>query len=99
MNNTLSLSTEDFDQLFNKARSFNAWQKKDVSNALIEEIYDLVKIGPTSANCSPARFIFLKSTLAKALLKPGLSSGNIEKTMTAPVTAIVAYDDEFMKSF
>ncbi|MGO2339685.1 MAG: malonic semialdehyde reductase [Psychrobacter sp.] len=95
MNNSLSLSTEDFDQLFNKARSFNTWQKKDVSNALIEEIYDLVKMGPTSANCSPARFVFLKSDEAKARLKPALSSGNIEKTMTAPVTVIVAYDDEF----
>lgn len=95
MTDSLSLSSADLDQLFGKARSFNAWQKKDVPNALLEEIYHLVKMAPTSANCSPARFVFLKSDDAKAQLEPALSSGNIEKTMTAPVTVIVAYDNKF----
>ncbi len=95
MTDSLSLSSEGLDQLFGKARSFNAWQKKDVPDALLEEIYHLVKMAPTSANCSPARFVFLKSDDAKARLEPALSSGNIEKTMTAPVTVIVAYDEEF----
>jgi len=95
MTNSLSLSSADLDQLFGKARSFNAWQKKDVPDALLEEIYHLVKMAPTSANCSPARFVFLKSDDAKARLEPALSSGNTEKTMTAPITVIVAYDNEF----
>lgn len=95
MTDPLSLSSEGFNQLFHKARSFNAWQQKDVSDTLIREIYNSVKMAPTSANCSPARFVFLKSPKAKALLQPALSSGNIEKTMAAPVTVIVAYDKEF----
>ncbi|MBH0095427.1 malonic semialdehyde reductase [Psychrobacter sp. NZS113] len=95
MTDSLSLSPKDLDQLFGKARSFNAWQKKDVPDTLIEEIYHLVKMAPTSANCSPARFVFLRSDDAKARLEPALSSGNIEKTMTAPITVIVAHDNEF----
>jgi len=95
MTDKQSFSQENLGQLFGKARSFNAWQKKDVPDALLEEIYDLVKMAPTSANCSPARFVFLKSDEAKARLKPALSSGNVEKTMTAPITVIVAYDNEF----
>lgn len=95
MTNSLSLSSEGLDQLFGKARSFNSWQQKDIPDALIEEIYNLVKMAPTSANCSPARFIFLKSPEAKVRLEPALSSGNVEKTMTAPITVIVAYDEEF----
>lgn len=95
MTDSLSLTSEGLNQLFGKARSFNAWQKKDVPDALLEEIYHLVKMAPTSANCSPARFVFLKSDDAKAKLEPALSSGNIEKTMTAPITVIVAYDEEF----
>jgi len=95
MTDKQSFSPENLDQLFGKARSFNAWQKKDVPDALLEEIYDLVKMAPTSANCSPARFVFLKSDEAKARLKSALSSGNVEKTMTAPITVIVAYDNEF----
>ena len=95
MTESLSLSSAGLNQLFHKARSFNAWQSKDVPDTLIREIYRLVKMAPTSANCSPARFVFLKSPKAKALLQPALSSGNIEKTMTAPITVIVAYDAEF----
>lgn len=95
MTDSLSLSPAGLDQLFGKARSFNAWQQKDVPDALLEEIYHLVKMAPTSANCSPARFVFLKSDEAKGRLEPALSSGNIEKTMTAPITVIVAYDEEF----
>lgn len=82
-------------QLFLDARTYNAWQDRDVTDVQIAAIYDLVKMAPTSANCSPARFLFVKSPEAKAQLKPALSSGNLEKTMTAPVTVVVAYDAEF----
>jgi 3-hydroxypropanoate dehydrogenase len=83
------------DQLFRKARTHNVWLDRDVPDALLHEIVDLVKFGPTSANCSPARFIFVKSPDAKARLKPHLSEGNRDKTMQAPVCAIVGYDLEF----
>ena len=95
MTDSLALTSQSLDQLFDKARSFNAWQDKAIPVALLQKIYDLVKMAPTSANCSPARFVFLQSDDAKACLKPALSSGNIDKTMTAPITVIVAYDAEF----
>jgi len=82
-------------QLFTEARTYNAWQERDVSDEQLMQIYDLVKMAPTSANCSPARFLFIRSAEAKAKLKPALSSGNLEKTMSAPVTVVVAYDAEF----
>lgn len=90
-----NLSTESLDLLFNQARTFNKWQTKEVTDELLMRVYDLVKLCPTSANCSPARFVFVKSEEAKKRLKPALSSGNIEKTMTASVTAIIAFDSEF----
>lgn len=95
MTDLTSLSTESLDLIFNQARTFNQWQNKDVTDELLMKVYDLVKLCPTSANCSPARFVFIKSEEAKQRLKPALSSGNVEKTMTAPVTAIVAYDSAF----
>ncbi len=82
-------------QLFTEARTHNAWQDRDVSDELLHQLYDLLKWAPTSANAAPARFIFVKSTAAKAKLLPSLSEGNIEKTMRAPVTVIVAHDLEF----
>jgi 3-hydroxypropanoate dehydrogenase len=83
------------DQLFREARTHNVWLDRNVPDALLHEIVDLVKLGPTSANCSPARFIFVKSPEAKARLKPHLSEGNRDKTMKAPVCAIIGYDLEF----
>jgi 3-hydroxypropanoate dehydrogenase len=83
------------DQLFREARTHNAWQDKDVLDSLLHEIVDLAKLGPTSANSSPARFVFVKSPEAKERLKPHLSDGNRDKTMKAPVCAIVAYDLDF----
>jgi len=83
------------DQLFREARSFSKWQDRPVSPQLIEEIYDLLKFGPTSANTSPARFLFLTTPEAKARLVSLLPEMNQEKARTAPVVAIVAYDLEF----
>ena len=95
MTDSLSLSSESLDQLFGKARSFNAWQKKDVPDALLEEIYHLVKMAPSSANCSPARFVFVTTPEGKEKLKPALSEGNLAKTMSAPLTVIIAHDMQF----
>ena len=89
------LSDRDLDLIFREARSHNAWTDKPVSDTMIRAIYDLVKMGPTSANCSPARFVFLKSDAAKERLKPHVSEGNVKKVMTAPVCAIIGYDTEF----
>lgn len=89
------LSEASLDQLFRSARTFNAWLPKEVSDEQLHRLYDLAKFGPTSANCSPMRVVFVKSKAAKAQLEPFLSDGNRAKTMEAPVTAIVATDHEF----
>lgn len=89
------LSEASLDQLFRNARTFNAWLPKEVSDEQLQQIYDLAKFGPTSANSSPMRVVFVKSKAAKAKLEPFLSDGNRAKTMEAPVTAIVATDHEF----
>jgi len=83
------------DQIFREARTHNAWLDKPVPDALLHAIVDLLKLGPTSANCSPARFLFVKSREAKERLKPHLSEGNRDKTMKAPVCAIIGYDLDF----
>ena len=83
------------DALLLNARSQNKWTDKPVTDEQIHQIYDILKMGPTSANSSPARFVFLRTTEAKDRLAPAMSSGNMEKTMTAPVVAIVAYDPRF----
>lgn len=90
-----SLDATALEQLFLKARTHNAWQDRPVDPALLQQLYDLVKMAPTSANCSPARFVFVQSKDAKERLKPALSEGNLEKTMAAPVTVIVANDPKF----
>lgn len=82
-------------QILGEARTHFKWKPDPVSDATLEELYDLAKMGPTSANCSPARFVFLRTPEARERLKPALSSGNMEKTMTAPVTVIVAEDPLF----
>ena len=83
------------DQLFREARTQNKWQDRPVPDAKLHELYDLLKMEPTSANASPARFVFVRTPEGKAKLKPALSAGNLEKTMMAPVTVIVAHDLHF----
>ncbi len=89
------LADSTLDQLFRTARTHNAWLAKDVPDALLHELADLLKMGPTSANCSPARIVFVKSGEAKAKLAALVSEGNRAKTMAAPVCAIIGYDTEF----
>ena len=81
--------------LFTDARTHNGWQDIPVSDETLREIYDLMKWGPTSANCSPARIVFVRTPEGKEKLAPALSSGNLAKTLADPVTAIVAWDSEF----
>jgi 3-hydroxypropanoate dehydrogenase len=83
------------DQLFRQARSRNAWTDQSVPETLIRATYELTKMGPTSANCSPARFVFIGSKEGKEKLRPYLAPGNVDKTMAAPWVAIVAYDMDF----
>ncbi len=82
-------------KLFHDARSHNKWTDRPVADADLHAIYDLVKMGPTSANSSPARFVFVRTPEGKEKLRPSLSAGNLEKTMSAPVTVIVAHDPKF----
>ncbi|HZR30138.1 MAG TPA: malonic semialdehyde reductase [Terriglobales bacterium] len=89
------VSDQALDTLFRKARTHNSWLDKPVSDELLHQLYDLMKWGPTSANCSPARILFLRTPEAKQRLKPALSPPNVEKTMKAPVTAIIAHDLKF----
>lgn len=91
----MSLDDHALDVLFRTARTKNAWTDEPVTDEMLHALYDLVKFGPTSANSSPARFVFLRTPEAKEKLKPALNPGNIEKTMTAPVTVIVASDPLF----
>ena len=91
----MSLDTAALDALFTTARTQNKWTDQPVTDADLKAIFDLQKMAPTSANCSPARFVFVRTPEGKEKLKPALSAGNLEKTMTAPVTVIVAYDPKF----
>ena len=81
------INDDALDVLFRDARTYNNWQDKDIPDSLLHELHELVKFGPTSANCSPMRVVFVKSEDAKARLKPHLAEGNVDKTMGAPVTA------------
>jgi 3-hydroxypropanoate dehydrogenase len=83
------------DALFREARTYATWQPRPVAEQTLRDLYELVKWGPTSANATPARFAFLRSKEAKERLRPALSPGNVDKTMGAPVTVIVAYDMRF----
>jgi 3-hydroxypropanoate dehydrogenase len=89
------LSDEGLDLLFREARTHKGWQDREVSEVLLQAVYDLAKWPPTSANCQPMRVVFAKSTEAKEKLRPALMAGNVDKTMAAPVCAIIAYDLEF----
>jgi 3-hydroxypropanoate dehydrogenase len=81
--------------LFRDARTHNKWTDQPVTDDELRAVFDLLKMPPTSANCSPARFLFLRTQEAKEKLRPALSAGNVDKTMAAPVTAIVAHDPHF----
>jgi 3-hydroxypropanoate dehydrogenase len=89
------LDDRALDQLFRKARTHNGWQPIGVPDKLLEEAVELAKMGPTSANASPLRIVFVRSPEAKLRLKPALMPANIDKTMAAPVTAITAHDTQF----
>ena len=89
------LSPEGLDLLFRHARTYHAWKPEPVPDSTLREIYDLFKFGPTSFNTCPARIVFLRTEEAKARLLPALMPMNVEKSRTAPVVAIVAYDTEF----
>jgi 3-hydroxypropanoate dehydrogenase len=85
------------DLLFNNARTHNAWLDRPVLDATLHQLYNLMKMAPTSANCSPARLVFVRSLEAKAKLKPALLESNVVKTMSAPVTVIVGSDQQFFQ--
>src|SRR5438094_6295638 len=89
------LSNDALDLLFRHARTHTAWLDKPVEDALLRQVYDLAKMGPTSANMCPMRIVFVKSPQAKERLKPTLDAGNVDKTMAAPVTAILGMDIRF----
>ena len=82
-------------QLFIEAHTHNAWQGRPVADELLQRLYNTFRMGPTSANCSPARVVFVKSMAAKEKLQPALAEGNRAKSMAAPVTAIIGHDMRF----
>lgn len=90
-----TLSDPALDQIFRAARSHNAWADRPVPVELLQRVYELMKFGPTSANASPARILFVASRAAKLRLEPFMSAANRAKTMAAPVTAIIGHDLEF----
>jgi 3-hydroxypropanoate dehydrogenase len=91
----MTIDATGLDLLFKEARTHNKWHDEPVTDETLHELYDILKFGPTSANSSPARFVFIRTKEGKQKLAPALSSGNTEKTMSAPVTVIVAYDPKF----
>ena len=94
----LKIDNDTVRRLLGEARTHNVWHQRDVSDDTLRSIVDLMQMGPPSANGSPGRIIFLKSDLAKERLRPALTPGNVEKTMSAPVTAILGYDIEFWRN-
>lgn len=91
----MQLDDHSLNTLFREARTHSYWQDKPVSDALLQQVYDLMKWAPTSANSSPARIVFVRSAEAKEKLSAAMAPGNVEKTRTAPVTAIIAQDYQF----
>jgi 3-hydroxypropanoate dehydrogenase len=89
------LNSAALNTLFHEARSPNGWTPESVTDDELERLYGLMRMGPTSANCSPGRFVFVRTPEGKQRLAPALSKGNLEKTMTAPVTVIAAWDMRF----
>src|SRR5437763_8105930 len=97
MNMSDVVSNDDLDLIFRKARTHSAWLNKPVDDTLLRQVYDLAKMGPTSANMCPLRIVFVKSREAKERLKPALDAGNVDKTMAAPATAILGMDIHFFE--
>jgi len=95
MSDRNSLDDHALDQIFREARTHIVWLDRPVSDELLRQAVDLAKMGPTSANCLPMRIVFVRSKEAKERLRPALAPGNVDKTMAAPATAIIAYDLEF----
>jgi len=89
------LSDAALDTIFRDARTFTHWQDRPVGTVLLQAVYDLFRLGPTSANSCPARIVFVTSADGKEKLKPALDKGNVRQTMAAPVTAIIGYDTRF----
>lgn len=89
------LSDTALDTILRQARSHNEWLDKPISEVTLQALYDLLRTGPTSANCSPGRFLFLCSQVAKERLTPHLLEGNVAKTLAAPVTVLLGYDLKF----
>ncbi len=92
---TYPVNDNALDVIFRDARSYNAWEDKDVPETLVRAVYDLTKMGPTSANCSPARFLFVRSDEAKDRLVPHMLESNRDKVRTAPWVVVIAHDMEF----
>ena len=95
MTTTPALDDAALALLFTEARSHNGWTAEPVTDAQLRQVYALARMGPTSANCSPARFAFVRTPEGKQRLAPALSKGNLDKTMAAPVTVIAAWDRKF----
>ena len=93
------VNDKSFDIIFREAHSHSVWLDKAVSDITLQALYDLLCLGPTSADCSPGRFLFLRSTEAKERLRPYLSAGNVAQTVSAPVVAIVGHDLAFCNKF
>jgi 3-hydroxypropanoate dehydrogenase len=93
----MATNNEALDLIFRKARTYTAWLNKPVDDAVLQEAYGLAKMGPTSANMCPLRIVFVKSPAGKERLKPALIAGNVEKTMAAPATAILAMEINFFE--
>lgn len=91
------INEEAQDLLFNNARTANGWLAGDVTDTQLKQLFDLMKMAPTSANCQPARLVFLRSAEAKERLRPALSPGNLDKTLKAPIVTIIAHDTQFQE--
>lgn len=89
----MTLSDQALDQLFREARTHNGWQPKPVDDAVLEQLIELTLLGPTSANSSPGRFVFVKTAEGKEKLRPALSAGNLDKTMAAPSNHMIRASD------
>ncbi|MBC7953516.1 MAG: malonic semialdehyde reductase [Rhodospirillaceae bacterium] len=94
---TTPVDDKALDLMFREARTHSKWLDQPVADALLHQAWDIARMGPTSANTQPARVVFVRSAEAKARLKPALAPGNVDKTMAAPVTAILAQDMEFFE--
>lgn len=96
MSNTM-IDSRALEALFTQARTQNGWLDAPVTDAQLQQAFDLMKMAPTSMNTQPARFVFLRTAAAKERLRPALSPGNVDKTMSAPVVAIIGHDIEFQE--